>query len=403
MSSLVHRLRVAGAAIVIGCAEMGPPPTVSFTAYERETPHTVAGRHSRYVLRSNGTFDLRDWTGADTTTYTGRWTLSPQTSHTLLDFDGFADPYGCGEGFGAFLMNGHMAVSYCGVMLQAGLEEGVYSSAPVPGSPGPAPSQAGQIAFVRDGRIYLANTDGGGLVPLSSGPGDGDPAWSPDGNRIAFTRTSGTTSGIYIMDADGGNVVQRATSGGDPSWSPDGEWLAFTCMNPVMPDICLAKSDDASTPDRITHDGGQVGYAAWSPDGTRIAFTSDWAAYDLVFDIYVVAPDGSHRTTLVTTTHSPYEHYQAAWSPDGQRVAFVSCPWGWNICSSSVLAVIGADGSGARALVAASGFASPTWSPDGQIIAFASSRAIDWVSADGAQRGRIIDNGTSPAWRPERP
>jgi Tol biopolymer transport system component len=51
-------------------------------------------------------------------------------------------------------------------------------------------------------------------------------------------------------------------------------------------------------------------------------------------------------------------------------------------------------------LAAASGFASPTWSPDGQVIAFASSNAIEWVSADGSQRGRIIADGHSPAWRP---
>jgi len=51
-------------------------------------------------------------------------------------------------------------------------------------------------------------------------------------------------------------------------------------------------------------------------------------------------------------------------------------------------------------LVATSGFTSPTWSPDGLVIAYASASAIEWVSADGSQRGRIIDHGHSPAWRP---
>jgi len=59
-----------------------------------------------------------------------------------------------------------------------------------------------------------------------------------------------------------------------------------------------------------------------------------------------------------------------------------------------------ADGSGMVRVAATSGFASPTWSPDGQTIAFASGSSIEWVSADGSQRGRIIDSGTSPAWRP---
>ena len=59
-----------------------------------------------------------------------------------------------------------------------------------------------------------------------------------------------------------------------------------------------------------------------------------------------------------------------------------------------------ASGSGVVHLVATSGFASPTWSPDGQVIAYASSTGIEWVSGDGNQRGRIIADGHSPAWRP---
>jgi len=59
-----------------------------------------------------------------------------------------------------------------------------------------------------------------------------------------------------------------------------------------------------------------------------------------------------------------------------------------------------ADGTGMTFLVAASGDASPTWSPDGQLIAFASGGGIEWVSADGSQRGLIVDDGHSPSWRP---
>ena len=381
--------------------------------YERETPHGTAERHSRYVIRADGTFELHDGTGADTTIYTGRWesagswggwAIEPGTA-LILHFDAFESNESCGEGYGTFLLDGHMGVAYCWALIRAGLEEGVYTSSPVPSTPGPPPPQSGQIAFVRDGRIHLANSDGSGLVQLSTGPGDGDPAWSPDGSRIAFTRSSGGTSGVFIVNADGGNVVQRAASGGDPTWSPDGQWIAFACSDASSQQgICKVRAaDDGTTPDTIVQTVGQVSGPAWSPDGTRIAYSSDWAMFDFWFDIWVVAPDGSSRTALITHTPeapNPYEHYQPAWSPDGGRIAFVSCAWAFYFCSSSAVSVMSADGSGVVRLVAASGFAGPTWSPDGQVIAFASSNAIEWVSADGSQRGRIIDDGHSPAWRP---
>jgi PKD repeat protein len=377
--------------------------------YERETPHSAPGRDSRYVIRADGTFELHDGTGVDTTIYTGRWVSAGSWggwaiepgSVLILDFNAFEPTEFCGEGYGAFLLDGHMGVAYCGVMIRAGLEEGVYTSSPMPSTPGPPPPQSGQIAFVRDGRIHLASTDGGGLVQLSTGPGDGDPAWSPDGSRIAFTRSSGGTTGVFIMDADGGNVVQRTTSGGDPTWSPDGGWIAFACSDGGLCKVTAA--DDGTSPDTVVQPVGQLSGPAWSPDGTRIAHTSDWAMFDFWFDIWVVAPDGSNRTALTTHTPeapNPYEHYQPAWSPGGDRIAFVTCAWAFNFCSSSAVSVMSADGSGIGRLVAATGFAGPTWSPDGQVIAFASSNAIEWVSADGRQRGRIIADGHSPAWRP---
>ena len=390
---------------------LGPAPDRSGT-YERETPHSTAGRHSRYVLRADSTFEVRDWTGADTTAFTGRWTSAccwmgwaiEPGSVFILDFDGFDDPSGfCGEGFATVFLDGHLGLAYCGPMISAGLEEGVYSSDPLPSTPGPAPPQAGQIAFVRDGAIHLANTDGGGVVQLTNGPSDFQPAWSPDGSRIAFTRSGGGTSGVFIMDADGGNLVERVPLGSDPTWSPDGEWIAFACPVSGQAAICKVRVDDQSMPVPVYQELGQAQQPAWSPDGTRIAFMSDRGFYDSWFDIWVVAPDGSQLATLNTHTPAfpnPFEHYQPAWSADGQRIAFVSCAWAWNLCSSSAVSVMSADGSGAVRLVAASGFASPTWSPDGQVIAFASSNAIEWVSVDGSQRGRIIDNGHSPAWRP---
>ena len=382
--------------------------------YERETPHSAAGRNSRYVIRADNTFEVRDWFGTDTTTYTGRWRFvegwlgwdTGPGSVIRLDFDGIVgDPFCFGEAFGSFLFDGHLAIAYCGFPVYAtGLEEGVYSSAPLPSNPGPPP-QTGQIAFVRDGAIYLANSDGGGLVQLTAGPNDHGPAWSPDGSQIAFARSpaeTGLTSAIFVMNADGANVVQRAASGSNPTWSPDGEWIAFEGAGGIL----KVRTDGVGgTPDTVFNEAGQNSGPAWSPDGSRIAFTSDRELYDILFSLWLIAPDGTQLTALTSHTPAsiyPGEHYALAWSPDGRRVAYASCPWASSFCSSSAVTVMNADGSGLVYLAAASGFAGHTWSADGQVIVYASSNTIAWVSADGTQRGRILDRGHSPAWRPQR-
>ena len=207
--------------------------------YTRETPHHDPGRHSSIVIRADGTFELRDSTVGGVTVYPGRWeipvqwsgiSVQPGTTY-ILDFEAFdlIGPFSCGEGFASFFFDTHVALAYCGVLLQAGLEEGFYSSVPR-SDPGFPPPQSGELAFVRDGQIYRVNTDGGGLVQLSAGPGDWSPAWSPDGDRIAFFRSEGALPGLYVMEADGSSVVQLGAGDASsryrdpaPTWSPDGD------------------------------------------------------------------------------------------------------------------------------------------------------------------------------------
>jgi hypothetical protein len=378
--------------------------------WERETPHSDPDRHSRFVIRGNGDFELHDGTGSETTVYHGRWrrTRGPwetgEGTFIALDFDAF-EPSECdGEGFGAFFNETHVAIAYCDGPISGGLEEGFYTSSPGLATPGSPPPTTGQIAFVRDGAIQLANTDGSGLIELSAGPDDWYPAWSPDGSRIAFARIRGDAPGIYVIDADGANLRRRTTGGQAPAWSPDGEQIAYECG--AGGGLCRVKVDDVTAPERIDPGPGQLTSPAWSPDGTRIAHSSDWAAYDLSFDIWVIAPDGSGRTPLITHTPAapnPYEFYQPAWSPDGERIAMVTCPWAYFYCSSSVVSVMNADGTHIVWLATGSGFARPAWAPDGDLIAFGSSNGIEWLSADGSQRGWIVENGASPAWRPASP
>jgi Tol biopolymer transport system component len=165
-----------------------------------------------------------------------------------------------------------------------------------------------KIAFLRadSGDIYSVNVDGSGLTNLTNDP-DGqetDAAWSPDGTRIAYTRTGctrGTNEGgvcIYVMNADGSNQT-----------------------------LITAEENYPECPDNAP------GYAhrrhseqpSWSPDGTRIAFAGYWntcAASGGGGDIWVMNADGSGKRNLIDDTGSVDR--QPTWSPDGSLIAFVS-------------------------------------------------------------------------------
>src|SRR5712692_1800004 len=98
--------------------------------------------------------------------------------------------------------------------------------------------------------IWIVALDSGGARQMTSNDAlNGNPKWSPDGKRIAFTSTRGEKAQIYVMPVDGGEA-QALTSlkqgiGGGPVWSPDGQHIAFTA-------VPMAEPRDPAKPYRVT-------------------------------------------------------------------------------------------------------------------------------------------------------
>ena len=70
------------------------------------------------------------------------------------------------------------------------------------------------------------------------------PAWSPDGTQIAYVSENADTSGIFLMNADGGDARQLTSGGFLPAWSPDGQYIAYLDVVDKQPEIfCVALRD----------------------------------------------------------------------------------------------------------------------------------------------------------------
>ena len=224
------------------------------------------------------------------------------------------------------------------------------------------------ISSVLYSSICIMNADGTGRERLTElYVDDFDPAWSPNGSKIAFA----SRGGIYVMNVDGSGI-RRVTSGDSwaagPSWSPDGSQIAFSWHRDGQTDI-YAINVDGSGLKQVTDDGFYDKEPAWSPDGARIAFAS---AENRTSDIYLINLDGSERTLLYGTVRN---ERSPAWSPDGSTIAFTSeeRPDGGNL--NDEIFKINLDLSGfARLTNRGWDDETPSWNPYGDKLVFSSNQ-----------------------------
>ena len=199
----------------------------------------------------------------------------------------------------------------------------------------PAYSPNGRkIAFASDRSgnrdLYTMSANGTDKKRLTTSKSfDINPAWSPDGTRIAFLRGAPNRGNrdIYVINKDGTGLTRLTTSqlaDKAPAWSPDGTKIAFErgFLGRIFV-MKAARVSETNRPKRVTTGSSNTLWEqdpAWSPDGTWIAYSR---LLDGVSDIYAIRPDGSGQIQLTTCCPSPFlGENDPAWSPDGTKIAF---------------------------------------------------------------------------------
>ncbi len=164
-----------------------------------------------------------------------------------------------------------------------------------------------RVVFEARGELFNVPVSEGFVLNMtqSSGAFDRHPAWSPDGNQLAFWSDQSGEYEIYVQAPDGRDKPRKLTNrqkgfGYRLFWSPDNEKLSFIDETNDISIVDVASGDVtvAGNTDWNTGHGGRFGYAiAWSPDSRWITFTQGMENANNAVILYNVEEGTSHQVT----------------------------------------------------------------------------------------------------------
>jgi Tol biopolymer transport system component/pimeloyl-ACP methyl ester carboxylesterase len=269
------------------------------------------------------------------------------------------------------------------------------------------------FAFVsnRDGdyEIYLrmiptVSDDPAAQVQLTHNEVDDSvPDWSPDGGKIAFASRRDGNWEIYVMEDvndaiqnPGNTEVRRLTNheGDDllPAWSPDGQQIAFASDRDGDWEIYVMQADGSGLR-QLTDNTSYESKPSWSPDGAKIAYDS---GEGFERDIYVMDSDGTNQERIIQASGG-----WPAWSPVDNQIAYFD-----RVDGNPEIYIVNLDGTNqTRLTINNRDDWEPSWSADGKWLLYVSGMVPDVVMmrADGTETHYLTQDNFedwSPVWRP---